>query len=580
MKDPRPRFVCPRLLVALVAVVLTCLPLSCSDSRSANLAPVVTAPATAPAPAVVAPALRPKAHKRAEVPSQAAPLAEPAALGPEAAENLSVPVPVPAPPAEESAAAVVVVEAPQVSPASGVYQNGIEVTLASATAGATLRYTLDGSDPGAEQGKDYTAPFAVSASTLVKAVAFLPGSPASPVVTFDYTIGEVCVAGDAPAGGDGTRTRPLNRLAAAVDAAQRLGIPLVKLGPGPVVESLNLTVPLSYSGGWTADFSWRSGSRTIVEGVPAPGLDKRSAAFGWRIAGKSLDHAGFEGLEIRGGAAPFSAGLILTDGAAPTFTDCAFVGGPGQHAYGVLEDKGCSATFVSCVLSGGQGASGYGLSVDASQALLQASAATAGNATVSGAGVVVTAGSVHVISSVLSGGRGNTGYGLVLYNSRGTVVEASTLWGGEGREATALFASVSDPVVVSSILGARGRQLSYGIHRNYGTRAPARLQALAFVGCATALYHDLGTRRNYTVVRSDGTFLTGSGVVLPRLTAPGSFQENLSLGALPWLQTSADASRRVAEGGLPAGVDVPDAGGRPRGKLWSIGAWQLPPVGE
>ena len=43
------------------------------------------------------------------------------------------------------------------------------MTLATATAGATIRYTIDGSDP--TNGSVYTAPFSISATTTVRATA-------------------------------------------------------------------------------------------------------------------------------------------------------------------------------------------------------------------------------------------------------------------------------------------------------------------------------------------------------------------------------------------------------------------------
>lgn len=65
--------------------------------------------------------------------------------------------------------------APSFSPASGTYTTPQTVTLSSATSGATIRYTLDGSAPSATNGIVYSGPFPVGASATVKAVAYKTG---------------------------------------------------------------------------------------------------------------------------------------------------------------------------------------------------------------------------------------------------------------------------------------------------------------------------------------------------------------------------------------------------------------------
>ncbi len=69
-----------------------------------------------------------------------------------------------------------------ISPASGIYDSSVTVTLSTPTVGATIRYTTDGSAPTETHGDVYTAPFTLSASTTVRAVAvlggWLPSSPA------------------------------------------------------------------------------------------------------------------------------------------------------------------------------------------------------------------------------------------------------------------------------------------------------------------------------------------------------------------------------------------------------------------
>lgn len=80
---------------------------------------------------------------------------------------------------------------PTASPAAGAVASGTQVTLSSTTAGATIYYTLDGSDPTTKSSK-YSAnnkPKIVSACTL-KAIAVKSGMGNSAVLSAAYTITE------------------------------------------------------------------------------------------------------------------------------------------------------------------------------------------------------------------------------------------------------------------------------------------------------------------------------------------------------------------------------------------------------
>jgi len=81
----------------------------------------------------------------------------------------------------------VAVAAPTISPNGGSFSTAQTVTLASSTAGASIRYTTNGSTPTATSGTPYTGPFTVSATSTVKAVASLSGTT-SPVSSATFTI--------------------------------------------------------------------------------------------------------------------------------------------------------------------------------------------------------------------------------------------------------------------------------------------------------------------------------------------------------------------------------------------------------
>ena len=81
-------------------------------------------------------------------------------------------------------------EAPVAAPtiATKAARNGaVIVSLASATAGATVRYTVDGGAPAASS-PIYHAPFLVFANVAVKAYAMLAGHPDSAVASQTFTL--------------------------------------------------------------------------------------------------------------------------------------------------------------------------------------------------------------------------------------------------------------------------------------------------------------------------------------------------------------------------------------------------------
>ena len=79
---------------------------------------------------------------------------------------------------------------PAFLPAPGIFKSDTQVTLQCATPGATMHYTVDGSQP--LKGSDvYRAPIMVKGTELtIKAFASAPGKKDSPVVTGIFRIGE------------------------------------------------------------------------------------------------------------------------------------------------------------------------------------------------------------------------------------------------------------------------------------------------------------------------------------------------------------------------------------------------------
>ena len=77
--------------------------------------------------------------------------------------------------------------APTFSPASGIYTSAQTVTITTATDGATIYYTTDGTDP-TEASAPYTDPITVSETTTIKAIAVAEGYDNSAVASATYTI--------------------------------------------------------------------------------------------------------------------------------------------------------------------------------------------------------------------------------------------------------------------------------------------------------------------------------------------------------------------------------------------------------
>ena len=81
------------------------------------------------------------------------------------------------------------VATPTFTPEAGTYTEAQSVTIACATEGATIYYTLDGNDPTAESTV-YAEPIAIAATTTVKAFAVKEGMNDSEIATALYTIEE------------------------------------------------------------------------------------------------------------------------------------------------------------------------------------------------------------------------------------------------------------------------------------------------------------------------------------------------------------------------------------------------------
>ncbi len=72
-----------------------------------------------------------------------------------------------------------------IAPNGGIFTNSVTVTLRSGVTEAAIRYTIDGSEPGADD-TFYSGPFTLTKTTTVKARLFLNGFPASETLSAHY----------------------------------------------------------------------------------------------------------------------------------------------------------------------------------------------------------------------------------------------------------------------------------------------------------------------------------------------------------------------------------------------------------
>jgi hypothetical protein len=86
-----------------------------------------------------------------------------------------------------SVAAAGIAAAPSISPNGGQFSGPVTVTLTTATPGATIRYTTNGTNPTATSTQ-YTSPLLITATTTVRAAAFKTGLNTSPVTAATFLV--------------------------------------------------------------------------------------------------------------------------------------------------------------------------------------------------------------------------------------------------------------------------------------------------------------------------------------------------------------------------------------------------------
>ncbi|MBN1671441.1 MAG: chitobiase/beta-hexosaminidase C-terminal domain-containing protein, partial [Kiritimatiellae bacterium] len=169
-----------------------------------------------------------------------------------------------------------VAQEPAIEPNGGVFTGAVAVALSTATPGATVYYTTDGTAPSSA-ATAYSGPFTLDAHAVVKACAARADCLPSPVAMADFRIGagvRVFVDADAPGPAQDGRSwaTAFRTLQAGIDTADDNAE--VWVAAGLYVENVTVTNALSLYGGfagteaaleqrdWTANASVLDGSLT------------------------------------------------------------------------------------------------------------------------------------------------------------------------------------------------------------------------------------------------------------------------------------------------------------------------------
>ena len=187
--------------------------------------------------------------------------------------------------------------APTINPPGGTFSAPIAVSIASGTDGATIRYTTDGSDPGATS-PIYSGPIVLGGNVTVKARAFAAPMHDSPVTSADFVVAtppqSVPPPDISPAGGTFSVSAVVTLRSAYADAVVRFTTdgsvpdadspvytnPLV-LTSSAVVQARAFIADLSPSPVATSSFALRDSARPKVSAAAVRDVSPTSVTVSW-----------------------------------------------------------------------------------------------------------------------------------------------------------------------------------------------------------------------------------------------------------------------------------------------------------
>jgi len=152
------------------------------------------------------------------------------------------------------------VTAPTFQPVAGTYTVAQSVQISSTTAGATIRYTTDGTEPSETNGTLYNGSFLIANSTTVKAIAFKQDWGTSNVVSASYMItGTVATPSITPASGtyqvaqvvSMTTTTPEATIRYTMDGTEPTEFSVAYTAPFTVPLNTDVTITAkAFKAGW------------------------------------------------------------------------------------------------------------------------------------------------------------------------------------------------------------------------------------------------------------------------------------------------------------------------------------------
>ncbi len=158
---------------------------------------------------------------------------------------------------------------PTFDPAAGEVTSGTNVSISCATSGATIHYTVDGTDPTSSSAT-YSSPIEITATTTIKAIAVKDGMADSEIATATYSVasaGSVTLTSSDITAGDNTVEGTNNSVLA------------YRLGTGS--NNGSLTFPAGYSSITFTLAGWATGTRSFsITNGTINGDDSLSPAAG------------------------------------------------------------------------------------------------------------------------------------------------------------------------------------------------------------------------------------------------------------------------------------------------------------
>ena len=371
---------------------------------------------------------------------------------------------------------------PAFNPPAGTYTAAQTVTISSTTAGASIRYTTDGTQPTSAVGTLYTAPIAVSANTTLNAIAYKTGMADSTAAPATYIISLPVVSAVSPTSGTQGQSVPNVAITGVfthftAGSLVTFGNPGVTASGITLTDATHLTATLTIAAGAAtgassvtvttgSEVATGNGLFTVTAGTPAvQSLSTTSGAQGQSVPN----------VTITGVFTHFTAGSLVTFG-NPGVTASGITLTDATHLTATLTIAAGAATGASSVTvtTGSEVATGSGLfTVTAGTPAVQSLSTTSGQQGQSVPGVTITGVFTHFTagSVVTFGNPGVTASSITLTDAThltatltiaaGAATGASSVTvttGSEVATGSGLFTVTAGTPAVQSLSTTSGQQ--------------------------------------------------------------------------------------------------------------------------